>query len=172
MKTKYLSSVVGIDAGLTSTGVAVLNDKPHTEAIQSKKTGPQRLIEVRDRVLGLVEGADLVAIEGYAFARPNQAHQIGELGGVLRAMLFEHGFSILEVAPSAVKKFATGKGNATKEKVAVGVYKRWGQEFRTNDEADAFVLAKIGQAYLCGTDGLTAFQKEVIENLSKGRGRL
>jgi len=64
-----------------------------------------------------------------------------------------------------------GKGNATKEKVAVGVYKRWGQEFTTNDEADAFVLAKIGQAYLCGTDGLTAFQKEVIENLSEGRGR-
>lgn len=162
--------IVGIDASLTGTGIAILNGSIRTECIHTNLAGPQRLVEIREKVRGIVEGADLVVLEGYAFARPNQAHQIGELGGVLRVMLHEMGIEVLEVAPAAVKKYATGKGNAKKEEVAVAIYKRWGQEFKTNDEADAFVLATIGQAYHSGlhVEGQTAFQREVIEGLKKG----
>lgn len=169
MTQVYSLKIVGIDASLTSTGVAVLNGSLHTETIQSKKTGPERLVEIRERIREIVAGADLIVLEGYAFARPNQSHQIGELGGVLRVMLHELGMKWLEVAPSAVKKFATGKGNAKKEEVAVGVYKRWKKEFVSSDEADAFVLAMIGQAYLTGLEGLTVFQAEVIEALANGK---
>ena len=158
--------IVGIDASLTSTGIVVLNSDLHTETIQSKKTGPERLVEIRERIKGTVNGADLVAIEGYAFARPNQAHQIGELGGVLRVMFHEEKIKYIEAAPSAVKKFATGKGNAKKEDVVLSVYKRWGKEFKTNDETDAFVLAKIGEAWLKGTKGLTVFQRDVVAALA------
>lgn len=159
--------IVGIDASLTGTGVAVLNGSLRTERIESKLTGPARLIEIRDRVREIVAGADLVVIEGYAFAMANQAHQMGELGGVLRVMFYELGLHVLEVNPSLVKKFATGKGAAKKEEMAVAIFKRFGREFRTNDEADAFVLALIGQAYYEGAyvEGLTAFQREVIEEL-------
>jgi len=165
--------IIGIDASLTGTGVAVLEDGSlRTERIESKKTGPERLIEIRSLVCRISLGADLVAIEGYAFAKPNQAHQIGELGGVLRVMSHELGLWVLEVAPSQVKKFATGKGNAKKEEMAVGIFKRWGREFKTNDEADAFVLALIGQVYLTGVlqvlddlYTLMSFQREVIEEL-------
>ena len=162
--------IVGIDASLTSTGIVVLNEgNVYTDTIQRKSTGVERLIEIRELVRLAVSGADLVAIEGYAFARSNQAYQLGELGGVLRVMFREEGIKYIDVAPSAVKKFATGKGNANKEAVAVGVYKRWGKEFKTNDEADAFVLAKIGQAYMAGQEGLTAFQREVIDALVGGK---
>lgn len=161
--------VVGIDASLTCIGVAVINGDIYTETIQSKKTGLERLVEIREQIKDIVNGADLVVIEGYAFARSNQAHQLGELGGVLRMMFYEAGIRYIEVAPSAVKKFATGKGNASKEAVAVGVYKRWGKEFKTNDEADAFVLAKIGQAYITGQEELTVFQREVIDALVGGK---
>jgi len=73
-----------------------------------------------------------------------------------------------------VKKFATGKGTAKKEDMAVAIYKRWNKEFGTNDEADAYVLAKIGEAYHPGlyVEGLTAFQHEVIDKLrNDGSGR-
>ncbi len=163
--------IAGIDVSLTGTGVAVLNGSLCTERIESKQTGPARLIEIRDRVREIVAGADLVAIEGYAFAMANQAHQMGELGGVLRVMLFEMGLKVLEVAPSQVKKFATGKGSAKKEEMAVAIYKRWGREFRTNDEADAFVLAMIGRAYLIGMTDVTAFQVEVIGELRSPKVR-
>jgi crossover junction endodeoxyribonuclease RuvC len=162
--------IVGIDASLTSTGVAVLNDSLHTEVIKSKKTGPERLIEIRARIWEIVFGAELVVIEGYAFAKGNQAHQMGELGGLLRVMFHEMRLNWIEVAPGQVKKFATGKGNADKRDMAVGVYKRWGREFTTGDEMDAFVLALIGQAYHQGlVDGLTAFQREVIDGIRNGK---
>jgi len=157
--------IVGIDASLTGTGVAMLNGSLRTERIESKKTGVLRLIEIRDRAKEIVRGADLVVIEGYAYAMANQAHQMGELGGVLRVMLVEAGVLWIEVNPSQVKKFATGKGNAKKEEIAVSIYKRWGREFQTNDEADAFVLVMIGRAYLIGMTDVTAFQAEVIKEL-------
>jgi len=55
--------------------------------------------------------------------------------------------------------------------MAVGIFKRWGREFKNNDEADAFVLALIGQAYLTDVTGLTAFQREVIEELRNPRAK-
>lgn len=171
--------IVGVDASLTGTGIAIYWDSqtPITATIKNPLTGVDRLIYIRDYIKQVSQGADLIVIEGYAFARANQAHQIGELGGVLRTMFHEMGLKVLEVAPAAVKKFATGKGNATKEQVAVGVFKRWSKEFGTNDEADAFVLMKIGEAILYQTKTLkeiqkieftmTSFQSEVIDEILK-----
>lgn len=162
--------VVGIDASLTSTGIAILQgDEINTAAIKTDLKGPARLSYLRDCIQQIVANADLVVLENYAYSRPNQAHQIGELGGVLRVMLYESGVKWIEVAPAAVKKFATGKGNAVKEAVAVGVYRHWGKEFKTNDETDAAVLAYIGQAYLGGPERLTAYQAEVIAALGSGK---
>lgn len=159
--------IVGVDASLTSTGVVALEkDKVYPYTIQRKSTGVERLIEIREIVRAEIVSADIVVIEGYAFARANQAHQIGELGGVLRVMFHEEKIKYIEAAPSAVKKFATGKGNAKKEDVVLSVYKRWGKEFKTNDETDAFVLAKIGEAWLKGTKGLTVFQRDVVAALA------
>ena len=73
----------------------------------------------------------------------------------------------LEVSPSQVKQFATGKGNANKEVVLQQVYKRWGVEFNDNNQADAYVLAQIGRAYLSEMDNLTDFQQKVIRALRK-----
>ena len=162
--------VCGIDASLTSTGIAAmiygeLDNVITTRSIKSNKKGTDRLIEIREEVYKSVFGADLVLIESYAFARPNQSHQIGELGGVLRVMFAENNLKVLEVAPSQLKKFATGKGTASKEEIAVSAYKKWGIECRTNDETDAAVLVYIGLAYTGNADGLTAYQQEVVDAL-------
>lgn len=157
--------IVGIDASLTSTGIAVIDTETKTYTIQSKKKGAARLSEIRDSVLNEIKDADLVVIEGYAFARPNQAHQIGELGGVLRVMMYENGIKWIEIPPPRAKKFVTGKGNSQKDLIMQQVYKRWGVECETSDEADAFVLAKIGQALLGDRDNLTTFQLEVISEI-------
>lgn len=157
--------IVGIDASLTGTGVAMVDGSLRTEIIQSKKAGPERLIELRERIKQIVAGANLVVIEGYAYAKGNSAHQIGELGGVLRVMFHEMKLTVLEVAPGQVKKFATGKGNADKRDIAIAVIKRWGIDFKSDDETDAFVLAMIGRAYINGSEGLTVFQAKIIHDL-------
>ena len=161
--------VCGIDASLTSTGIAkvdtLIANKVTTKRIQSKKKGVERLVEIRQEVFKEVMYGNLVIIESYAFSRPNQAHQIGELGGVLRVMFHESNLEVLEVAPTQLKKFATGKGTASKEEIAVAAYKKWGIECRTNDETDAAVLVYIGLAYMGNTEGMTAYQQEVVDAL-------
>jgi len=57
---------------------------------------------------------DHACIEDYAFAATGRVFNIGENGGVLKHKIFEAGIDLDVIAPAALKKFATGKGNALK----------------------------------------------------------
>jgi crossover junction endodeoxyribonuclease RuvC len=126
-------ATLGIDASLTGTGIAYIinNMLIQKNRLNTKSTGVKRLIEIEDKLKASIDSfaPNLVLIEGYAYAAQNQAHQIGELGGVIRRMLHKSMVPWIEVAPSQVKKFATGKGNAKKELIIMNVYKKWGVEF-------------------------------------------
>lgn len=60
---------------------------------------------------------DVVAIEGYAMGAKGLVFNIAENTGLLKHKLWRLGYKFLTPAPSAVKKMATGKGNANKEKM-------------------------------------------------------
>lgn len=135
---------LGLDLSLTSTGIAITGDTPPWR-IRPKSTGVRRLIEIRDAIVLNVEAyrPALVAVEGYAYGRPNGMAALGELGGVVRVALHESGARWCEVTPATVKKFATGKGNATKEAVLAAAIRRLGYTGTSTDEADALWLAHI-----------------------------
>lgn len=164
-------SVMGIDPSLTSTGLAVLHgDEAETRAVSSKRKGIERIEDLMDWLMEAAEEShpSLVAIEGYAFgARGRAVFDLAEFGGVLRYRLWRSGWPYIDVPPSMVKKFATSRGNAKKDEIMLAVYKRWGMEFHTSDEADAYVLARIALALTEGDRNLTEFQREVIKSLSK-----
>lgn len=149
-----MSIVMGIDPSLTSTGWVVLADGDLYKhgTINSKLTGPARLLEIKKDIfeLLLLYKPKMVAIEGYAYAAANKAHQIGELGGVLRCLLYEKADDWREYPPTVVKKYCTGKGNGKKEDMKLWTYKKWGVEFKTNDEVDAYVLAKLAEKEIKG----------------------
>lgn len=173
-------TVIGLDLSLTSTGAVVISPggewgrgqgDPHTESmvIKSKFKGEARLEHLREQVMALVgfNQPDLIVIEGYAFGRPNAMAPLAELGGVIKHSLYVAGWPFIVVPPTRAKKFACGKGNAKKDEVRLGVYKRWGFEAPTNDEVDAYVLARIGLAYLGLDDDLIKPQVEVVKDLKK-----
>jgi crossover junction endodeoxyribonuclease RuvC len=176
-----IKKIVGIDPSLTGTGICTMltaslqfpgfTQEHQTSLIKpATKSGPERLIEIRDRVASFIQEADIVVIEGYSFGSKGAGvFQTAELGGVLRVMIREQGKWMVEVAPTQLKKFATGKGNAKKEEVKLGAYKRWGVEFKTSDETDAFCLSKIGEAILdeAARGKLTKPQREIVEQLIK-----
>lgn len=140
--------VLAFDLSLTSTGYAEPSGECGTISTGTLR-GTDRLRYIRSAVLGLLDASDptLVAIEGYAFARPNQAHQVGELGGVIRVALAELGVPWLAVPPSTVKKYATGKGTADKTAMVVAARERLGYERQQPDEADAlWVRAVVHEA--------------------------
>ncbi len=162
-------SVMGIDPSLTSTGMVVLwGTGEQWRALTSKRRGVERIRDLADPLIETAEKTrpDLIAIEGYAFGAKGRAlFDLAEFGGVLRYNLWLGGHNYIDVPPSTVKKFATGRGNAKKDEIMLAVYKRWGVEFHTSDEADAYVLARIALALTEGDRNLTEFQREVVKAL-------
>jgi crossover junction endodeoxyribonuclease RuvC len=177
--------IIGIDPSLTSTGIVVLRDGK-VELAETTKNRPdlgtiERVKLIRERIASIIENLineektewqapDLIVIEGFSYgSKGRSVFDIAYLGWRIREDLErlkeQDNIPWLEVPPSQLKKFATGQGNANKEIILQQVYKRWGVEFSDNNQADAYVLAQIGRAYLGDTEGLTAFQQEVIANL-------
>ncbi len=143
--------LLGLDLSLTSTGFCI---DGQTGIISTGLNGVERLEAVRDDVKNLLVSnkIECVLLEGYSFAsRSGQAFSIGELGGVIRVAIYESGISLVEIPPTCRAKFATGKGNASKNEVISAVSARtgivWGNP-GADDKCDAWILEEMGLAYL------------------------
>ena len=173
--------ILGIDPSLTATGIIVLQ-YGQVETAVTTKNRPE--LDPVDRVRLIFEQInkiiqhpsitpDLIVIEGLSFHSKGQGlDKTFYLGWRIREELkrFKESENIpwIEVPPTQLKQFATGKGNANKEIILQQVYKRWGVEFSDNNQADAYVLARIGEAYLnwkAANYILTEYQLGVIANL-------
>lgn len=90
-----------------------------------------RLAVARDAMLRVVAKMrpDFVAVEDYALARAQGAHQIGEVGGAARLILWDHGIRYRTHDPKSVKMFAAHDGSADKLLVEESVRDRWGTDF-------------------------------------------
>jgi Holliday junction resolvasome RuvABC endonuclease subunit len=152
--------IVALDLSLTATGFATSAGASGV-LVPKNLDGMPRLKWILDSVWNVTDGAELVVIEGYAFDRPNQAHQIGELGGIVRFTLWESGRAYVEIAPSCMKKFATGKGNSSKDEVLVAAVRQLDYAGSSKDEADALWLLEMARAHYTGTAKNQA-QREAI----------
>ncbi len=150
--------IAGIDPSLTRTGIAVSSAEPLpiVSAIKSKPQGqdlPERFARyswLADKTMQAIEGANIVFIEGYSYgSRGRAVVTLGEYGGVLRSRLLDEEMEVYEIAPTMLKQFVTGKGNAGKPAFISRLVKRWGVEFAGEDEYFAFGLWWFGQVF-CG----------------------
>jgi Holliday junction resolvasome RuvABC endonuclease subunit len=73
----------------------------------------------------------------------NQAHQIGELGGVLRLAFFQAEIPTIVIPPTKVKMFATGSGKGKKEGPLAEAIRRLEYGGSKHDEADALWLLQM-----------------------------
>ena len=164
---------MGIDPSLVGTGIICLRDDGEIERQQLIKTKPttnhldelKRLIKIVNEID--YTGVDFVAMEGMAFMARNTTSlvQLSGLNYMIREKLYSLSIPFIIVAPMALKKFITGKGNAPKEFMLMEIYKRFGKEFRDNNLCDAYSLAKLGEAYINKGDDMMVYQKEVINKL-------
>ena len=134
---KKTKTIIGIDYSLTSPAVCV-NGKKFYYLTSKKKwqvkisediigyahkewTDPiQRFTYISDFVFDILFTTNnpTIFIEGYSFGSKGQGlFQIAENCGILKYRLLEKGYGYNTVVPSVVKKGATGKGNADKDKM-------------------------------------------------------
>lgn len=159
-------SILALDLSLTCCGWASTERGSGTFAPTAK--GMERLGIVLDTLVQICAfHADLVLIEGYAFAARGRAvFSIGELGGVVRYALYDSELPYVDIPPSNLKKFATGKGNASKDLVLVEAVKRLGYEGSSNDEADALWMLAMARVHY-GLDGAPDLPKAHLAALDK-----
>jgi crossover junction endodeoxyribonuclease RuvC len=159
---------VGIDPS-TKTGLVVLDEDGTilmTEEIKTKiNQDPHRFIDIADNLLNELDTEDIIVLEGFSFGSKGQGVSVQYgIGWQIRSELIRCGFKYIEVPPSVLKKFATGKGNCKKEDMVLPIYKKWGFEHKSDNVRDAYVLARIGMA-LHGKEKLTKVQEESLKKV-------
>ena len=151
-------SILGIDPSLTATGFSYRSDGDRAvtgRIVPKDLRGQHRLSFVRERFAALLDkvAPTLVVYEGYAMnTKFGRLGDLGELGGVLKMEMYDTGIPHLLVPPSNLKLFVTGhgggRGKEGKELMMRTLAKHRRRLFTSNDEADAYGLMLMGEAWV------------------------
>jgi crossover junction endodeoxyribonuclease RuvC len=182
-----VTKVVGLDLSLTSTGVAVFSahngagwpiDTTDYRTIGSKGKRGDSVQQRRGRINAIVreirdlaESADLAVVEGPSIMSKGGSNwdRAGLWWGVVDT-LGDDGIPVAVAAPTVVKKFATGRGNADKAAVAASLARLlhlWPDfnDGMSNDLWDAVALALMGAQRLGFDVEYRAHQAAVLESV-------
>lgn len=88
-----------------------------------------------DQIIDLLQqhGVQKVNLEGYSMgSSSSRLFQIGENTGILKKKMNDHAFFFSVIAPTSIKKHATGYGNANKERMV--------ESFQEQTDIDLFSL--------------------------------
>lgn len=170
------STKTGIVAvGLDGTVLASANLHQRADRTRQKvkqKRNPYDRLRAFEMVLEdflddyVIEG---VFIEKYAFNLNGKFKQSADsiitqcrYGELIRATIYRICGGHSEVTPSQLKKYALGVGKGGKDEIRLGIYKQWGVEFKTDDECDAFVLARMACDWSSTPEPITKEKQTVL----------
>jgi len=161
--------ILGIDPGTTIMGYGLIEARGNSPklitlgVLELSKYGDHylKLRKIFERVVGLIDSyhPDELAIEAPFYGKNVQSMlKLGRAQGVAMAAALSRALPVFEYAPLRIKQAITGRGNASKEQVALFL-----KQYLNIDEIPV---------HLDATDGLAAavchfFQKQ---NLAKQSG--
>lgn len=133
----------------------VLNESCFGEQHQEYKSDIERYTNIATWAIDKMTHCDIVALEGYAMGAKGRVFNIAENTAILKFIMEDEMLPYKIVAPTELKKYATGKGNANKEAMHEAFVNETGvslQEALTpgldkignpvSDVVDAYYLAK------------------------------
>lgn len=178
MKRKFL----GLDLSLTNTGWAILNNEGDEIVAggiikPKERRGIERLEYIEDEIKLVLKNHNplFIAIEGYSFGsrlgKSNAVFGIGELGGVARLCLYKEGRDWIDIAPTVLKKYVTGTGNAKKDIVIKEVFRKWKFDTNNNNVADAYSLSQMARTIFkirtgkMKIDDLLRYEQEALKKI-------
>lgn len=129
---------LGIDYGLVNPAITVLNEdgifengnsyfltntKKYASSFKNMigtlhlpyNNNIQRYENIALWALKLAKPDDICYIEDYSLGSVGKVFNLAECTGILKYIFLLHKINLIPVPPSQIKKFATGKGNATKD---------------------------------------------------------
>jgi crossover junction endodeoxyribonuclease RuvC len=146
--------IVALDLSLTATGYAMNTGHGVIEAPSVKRDSDlaahwRRLREQRNRIRRVTGSADVVAIEGPAFSKgaDPSAHERAGLWWTVVDHLLLNAIPVVVISPTGLKRYATGKGNASKAEVVAAAIRRLRYGGHDDNVADAMWLFQMAAAY-------------------------
>jgi len=174
--------VVGIDQSKRHTGVCVLRDDGSLLSFRlieppAKITNDTHLVFIRKALSELLlEVRPAIAVmEGYSFGSLNKKFDLGEVGAVVKLCVHDSNAKLYVCAPTLLKKFITGRGDADKNDIRTHIHSLYGLDITDDNLADAYGLAQLGLQIHTPTTN-KRFQIDVVRQvvgltLSKNRSR-
>ena len=98
----------------------------HGESFSDYNQEIQRYETIADWAADKLIGCRHVSLEGYAYNATGRVFHIAENTGVLKYKLYQMSLPVDIIPPSEIKKVATGKGNASKEKMYEAFFEETG----------------------------------------------
>lgn len=122
------------------------------EAYDTDRSNEERYDDLSRWAVKHCVGANLVMIEGYAMGASGRVFHIGENTGLLKHRLWSDGIRFDSVAPTAIKKLATGKGNSDKSGMAdafgrVPGFTEWRSAFGCSPSKPSSPFSDVVDAY-------------------------
>lgn len=141
--------VIGLDLSLTGTGLAAAGRVEVSPNLGPSTTLPGRWARIdatRSWVVNRLHGTNpLIVVEGASYnSKGGQSHERAGLWWAVVGRCFELDLDVVEVPPATLKKFATGRGNASKPDMRLAWYKRAGVDLADDNAVDAAWLCQIG----------------------------
>lgn len=94
-----------------------LTNNIHGEVIDSYSCDEERFWLLSEWAMWVLDTVDIVFLEGYSMGSRGKVFNIGENTGLLKNQLWLGNKEVYSLAPTTVKKHATGKGNADKNQM-------------------------------------------------------
>jgi Holliday junction resolvasome RuvABC endonuclease subunit len=131
--------IVGIDYSLTSPCICICDtdnfgfskckfyyltsnkkldidvDNIHGDLHKDFICNEERYYNITHWVINLLQEGDIIYMEGYSMGSTGMVFNIAENTGLLKHFLWSLNYDYNIVAPTQIKKFASGKGNANKQ---------------------------------------------------------
>lgn len=144
---------VGIDPSLTGNGIVVINEKGElvekrliTTYKECYLNSEQRVLDVFNQTKFVIGISELryVCVENLSYMSvSNTLFERCSLLFSILMYLFEHDIKYKTIPPKTLKKFVTTDGNADKKFIRRVIKCRWGYDFKNDNIADAYGLARM-----------------------------
>jgi len=166
--------ITGLDISLNRTGWCTYDTEAKSRTYDiigsDGLKGYARIAYMAGQIVDVIRNSDLVVMEALVpgrFSGRGHADTTG-LTYIVRVWLWKKQVRTMLVAPTSLKKFATGNGKAEKSVMRLAVFKRWGIDTSeaSDDIADAIALCEMGRMLEnCSDEPPTQYQKECIKKM-------
>jgi Holliday junction resolvasome RuvABC endonuclease subunit len=174
------SVVLGLDPSLTKFGLTALRvdgEEFYTWVYTCDLRGSDRLADIQQ---WLEDKRQMIRDDwGYAVSdvgmesgvfHSQSAFVLGELSAAVKLWARKSALGLgrypLKVAPQHAKKFATDNGSARKVEVMLACYRKWNVEFKDDNAADSYVIARVVRALT--VPPTLAYEQGVVDRILAG----